>query len=124
MADEPEIWLPVVGYEDHYEVSSFGNVRRLARGRSTYPGRPVKQWRIWKGGHLGVSLCKHGVQKTHPVHRLVIRAWIGPGEWGIQAHHIDANCLNNRPDNLTYVSALDNYEEQYHRIYTLGLPVF
>ena len=28
-----EIWKPVVGYETLYEVSDFGNVRRIARGK-------------------------------------------------------------------------------------------
>ena len=27
--DEPERWLPVVGYEGRYEVSDLGNVRSL-----------------------------------------------------------------------------------------------
>ena len=28
-----EIWRPVIGYETLYEVSNFGNVRRIARGK-------------------------------------------------------------------------------------------
>jgi hypothetical protein len=118
---EEEIWLPVVGYEKTYEVSSLGRVRRSAPGRSTKPGRVLKQFPIWKAGHLGVSLCQNGKQKTFAVHKLVTRAWIGPMDWKQQVHHIDTVCTNNRADNLEYTSARENWEEQWHRRMTEGI---
>lgn len=29
-----EIWKPALGFEDLYEISNFGNIRRIARGKS------------------------------------------------------------------------------------------
>jgi hypothetical protein len=35
-----EIWKPVLGFEESYEVSNFGNVRRTARGKT------IESWKI------------------------------------------------------------------------------
>ncbi len=44
-------WRPVVGYEGLYEVSDQGQVRRVAPGMGTRPGRVLRA-RKDKGGYL------------------------------------------------------------------------
>ncbi len=102
-----EAWLPVIGYEKTYEISSLGRVRRSARGRSTHPGRLLRQFPIWKAGHLGVSLCQDAKQKTFPVHKIVALAWKDPPPdlIDVQIHHINEDCTDNRARNIEYTDA-------------------
>lgn len=81
-----EEWKPVVGYEDRYEVSDWGNVRSLDfyyQGRNQYGGvfRTHKKGRLLKqisdkDGYLIVCLHNNCEQKIKKVHQLVAMAWI------------------------------------------------
>lgn len=81
-----EEWKPVVGYEDRYEVSDWGNVKSLDyyyQGRNQYgsvftghkKGRILKQT-FDKDGYLMVCLHNNEGQTTKGVHKLVAKAWI------------------------------------------------
>lgn len=106
MADEqptPERWLPVVGYEGKYEVSSTGRVRSLSRRVEHRDG--TDRWldgRILKAtadrkGHLYVSL---GAGNRRWVHRLVIEAFVGPIPEGKMVLHWNDIPGDNRIENL------------------------
>jgi hypothetical protein len=123
--DGPELWASVQGYEGAYEVSTQGRLRRIAGGRGAIAGRILGQHPIWKAGHLGVSLCLCGRQKTFPAHKLVALAFIGPPPVEVvngikvqmQVHHMDGNNLNNRADNMEYISQVENLQEENARRY-------
>ena len=72
-----EYWKPVIGYEDVYEVSNMGTVRRsrqTARGtRKGYILTPSPNG----DGYPKVGLCKDGRQRTMTVHKIVARAFLG-----------------------------------------------
>ena len=93
----PERWLPVVGYEGHYEVSDFGHVRSLRR-------ETVSGWRGGKTlnpspdkiGRLEVRLHKNDKGKTRRVHQLVMEAFAGLPAPGQEVRHLDGNPANNR----------------------------
>lgn len=118
-----ETWRPVVGYEGIYEVSSLGRVRSLdkvvrsARSRSgkrTRRGR-ILQTRLSNSGRERITLWKDGHMKTIHVHRLVAAAFLGPSN--LTVNHKDENPLNNRLENLEYMTVGDNVR------YSLCRPV-
>ncbi len=99
---EGEVWKPIEGY-DHYEVSSFGNVRNKNTGRILKASK--------KGGYLSVGLSS-GKPKTFSIHQLVAKAFISNPENKLQVNHKDKNGMNNNISNLEWVT---NKENSIHR---------
>lgn len=108
-----EVWKDIKGYEGYYQISNLGRVKSLYR-MITRRSRPVNQYeRIMKGclqgkGYVGVTLSNGIAKKTHKVHRLVCKAFICDQDSSVQVNHIDGNKLNNRLDNLEWVSNMEN----------------
>lgn len=98
-----EHWKPVVGYEEHYEVSDMGNVRSLKFGKEKIlkPGEH-------NGGYLQVGLCKDGHRKYLLVHRLVAEAFIKNPNNLDTVNHKDEVKTNNVASNLEWMSMKDN----------------
>ena len=112
---QEETWKPVNGYEDSYEVSNLGVVRTLERKAShRYGFRIVKAKTLSAGltrkknGYLVVNLSVHNKPKSYTVHRLVAVAFIPNPNNLPHINHIDGNPLNNRADNLEWVSVREN----------------
>lgn len=105
-----EIWKPVVGYEDKYEVSNLGRVRSLDHevwgGRSFYKkrGRILSQNQTG-GQHPRVNL---GRDKTRLVHQLVMESFVGPAPEGMEVCHNNGQCSDNRAVNLRYDTRSSN----------------
>ena len=91
-----EIWKPIEGYENKYEVSNFGNVKRIKSGRILKPNAVSE-------GYLRVCLCD-GRWKHKLCHRLVGKAFIENPNNYPQIDHIDADKINNRVENLRWVT--------------------
>jgi hypothetical protein len=106
-----EQWLPVLGYEGLYEVSSAGQIRSLDR-----PGKrgQVRRSRILAlhpnpgSGYLEAGLSVDGRTRTRRVHQLVAAAFIGPRPPGREVRHLDGDKLNNQAGNLAYSSHSEN----------------
>lgn len=66
-----EVWKPIPGYLDLYEVSSFGRVKSLKYGR-------VKILKPHRGKrrYYYVVLVKDNLRKTFKIHRLVAEVFI------------------------------------------------
>lgn len=97
----PEVWLPVVGYEGYYEVSSTGLVKN-----SRY-NRPIKSHPD-KNGYLRVRFFIHGVKTKHFIHRLVANAFLINPDKSFQVNHKDGIKINNSASNLEWVSSRQN----------------
>lgn len=100
------IWLPVIGYERLYEVSSDGRVRSL-----NYRGTKGKVEEINQElckGYLQVKLYKEKVRQGEYVHRLVSKAFISNPNNLPQVNHIDEDKTNNKVSNLEWSSVKDN----------------
>lgn len=109
-----ERWLPVVGHEDSYEVSSWGRVRSLARtvergGHAMKVAARVLRPGAWSSGHPVVTLWRDGKSRTWGVHQLVARAHLGaPADDSLEVCHNDGNPSNNRVENLRWDSHAAN----------------
>lgn len=104
-----EIWLPVVGYEGFYEVSSLGRVMSLPRqtAKGFYGGCILKGNKA-PSGHVAVMLSKRGNIRRRMVHQLVAEAFIGPRPEGMETRHLNDVADDNRAENLAYGTSHDN----------------
>ena len=105
-----EIWKPVVGYEDAYEVSSRGKVRsvdRVTERGAKLRGVPLTEFKT-PHGYVRVGLCKHGKTRTTLVHPLVLEAFVGPRPAGSDCRHLNDVPDDNRIENLAWGSRSEN----------------
>lgn len=108
-----EIWLPINGYENLYEVSNLGRIKSLPKtwitGRGTLREKPetmMKLGTVW--GYLGVSLSKDKVEKSYRVHRLVADAFLNPVPNKNIVNHINGIKNDNRAENLEWCTDGEN----------------
>ena len=130
---EKEVWKPVDGYEILYEVSTFGNVRSVARQVSHGLGNGVRQLKSrninpWSDSHgyRSVSLSKHGKVTKFKVHRLVGNAFIPNPERKPTINHINEVRSDNRVENLEWATYKENNNHGGHNArvsLTLSKPV-
>lgn len=64
--------------------------------------------RINRSGYYQSNLYKEGKQITREIHRLVALAFIEGYENGLVCNHIDENKLNNKVENLEWLSPKQN----------------
>ena len=110
----PEEWRDIPGYEGYYQVSNHGEVRSLPRvvirkdgKKMPLKGKTLRSF-LDKDGYPRVNLRKVGAITQHPVHRLVLLAFLGGCPDGMQVLHGDGNPANNVISNLKYGSASEN----------------
>lgn len=113
-----EEWRAVVGFEDEYEVSSFGAIKSKARmakrtsklGRQAdyrVPERILKPWAA-SNGYLEIYLCRSGKRSVKLVHRIVAEAFIGAIADGLEVCHWNGIRDDNRAVNLRIDTASAN----------------
>lgn len=102
-----ETWRPVVGWDDLYEVSDQGQVRRTAPGPSTRVGRVLKPSTTSKGYSV-VRLYRNRVRLDKRVHRLVLEAFVGACPLGMECRHLDDDKSNNQLPNLVWGTRGEN----------------
>lgn len=121
-----EEWKDIYGYEGLYQVSNLGNVKSVKRqvivkGFQDDIIGNKKERLLTKtkkdNGYLRVTLHKDGKEKKLLIHRLVANAFIPKVDGKEQINHIDGNKENNNVNNLEWCN---NYENGYHRDFTLN----
>lgn len=105
---QDEIWKDVVGYEQFYQVSNKGRVRRK---RDDF----VYKSRTFTNGYKNVLLYKDGRWhrtggKSELVHRMVAMAFIPNPNNLPQVNHKDENKENNCVENLEWCTQKYNNE--------------
>lgn len=109
-----EVWLPVVGYEGMYEVSSEGRVRSLDRTNARgfrLKGRMLSIC-LSGGGYPSVGLCKNGRQRTYTTASLVLSAFVQPRPPGLHVLHENDVKTDNTPKNLYYGTHAENMRDR------------
>jgi hypothetical protein len=118
--NEPEIWLPVVGYEGLYSVSDLGRVRSeskmvFRRAGNNYRTK-ARIMRPGTGKHAPYQsvrlLDAAGVTTTRYVHHLVLAAFVGPMPAGQEGCHGDRDPTNNRKGNLRWDTRSRNHADK------------
>lgn len=108
-----EVWKPVVGYEDRYEISSIGRVKSLARKRWNGRGWATLPEKILKlqqdnHGYLHVGLCDGRSVKLSKVAILVAKAFIPNLDNKPCVDHINGIRTDNRVENLRWCTYKEN----------------
>jgi hypothetical protein len=109
MADE-ELWCVVPHTENKYEISSFGNFRKLIKV-CTHLGwvrtyKPVKLYK--QNGYYMVFFTNIGALNRFQIHRLVANQFVpNPNNYNV-VNHINGIKTDNRAINLEWVTQLQN----------------
>lgn len=119
MTNVNEIWLPIAGYENLYEVSNLGRVRSLTREIVTsnkkgywLKGKLIKPF-AKENLYQHVCLCKAGKPKSIYLHRIVAKAFLPNPDNKPQVNHINGNPQDNRVENLEWVTVSENHRHAY-----------
>lgn len=108
-----EVWKPVEGYEEFYQVSNMGRVRSIdrivAKGWRPY----LKHGRVLapqarQHGYLSVWLYTGDAKKQVSVHRLVAEAFCERKEGQDEVNHLNENKQDNRAENLAWCTRSEN----------------
>lgn len=113
-----ETWKLIEGFDGLFSVSNEGRIKQNHYEYISLQGHKIiKEEKIilpftWQSRYLRVDLVNHRKDKYYRkavyVHKLVAEYFIGPRPEGYVIDHIDGNYLNNRADNLRYVTQLQN----------------
>lgn len=122
MIEVGEVWKDIDGYEDKYQISSFGRVRSKAKmvrvgiknvNKVFKEEKELKPMKLTKG-YLGIRLYdKNLIGKNFKIHRLVANAFILNPNNLPQVNHVDGNKENNKVNNLEWCNCKDNMEHSY-----------
>jgi len=99
-------WRTVPRTNGSYEVSDEGEVRSMRRQGTA--GGTLKPY--WDDAYAVVNLHIDREQRHHFVHRLVLEAFVGPGD-GMDGRHLDGNPGNNSLSNLAWGTRSDNVND-------------
>lgn len=113
-----ELWLPVVGYENLYHVSSLGRIKGLKKfvTNRNNGGRVMEEKIITgkkRGLYLAVILCKDGILKAQSIHRIVASAFLANIENFPVVNHKDGNKHNNAVENLEWCTMSHNIKHAF-----------
>lgn len=108
-----EKWESIKGYENFYQISNFGNIKRLERkiphlGSIRIFKEKILTPSLEKKGYLKIRLSINNKMESFKIHRLVAKYFINNINNLNQINHIDGNKTNNHFSNLEWVSNREN----------------
>lgn len=108
-----EIWKPLPGWEDLYEISSHGRIKSLRRN-----GQIMKTGTGGPKARYPIAALTRTVYPT--IHRLVLETFVGPCPEGMEACHNNGNPADNRVENLRWDTHIANMADQ--RVHGTRVP--
>ncbi len=107
-----EIWKPIEGFEEEYEVSNLGRVRGYMHGNRYLLFKKTNPKIINPSsngtGYQKVCLCRETKKINKYVHRLVLITFKGNHPDKMQCAHLNGDRKDNRLSNLTWLTAKEN----------------
>lgn len=113
-----EIWKDILGFENYYQISNFGNVRskdRLVKSKNNSFAKKIGKIKkaAITNGYKTVLLSKENTEKGIGIHRLVALHFIPNPLNKKEVNHIDDNKLNNDLSNLEWATSSENSKHSY-----------
>jgi hypothetical protein len=106
MTNVSEIWKPCFNYENKYEVSNTGKIRKTKTKRELVG-------HISRKGYRRVSLSKENKNINQTIHRLIIQSFIGDMPNKV-VNHKNGIKTDNRIDNLEWVTISENTKHSFN----------
>lgn len=118
MEKQQEIWKTVIGYEGFYQVSNFGRVKSMPifiydKKRKWFKTANILNPKPSKIGYFIVTLCKKTIREKVYIHRLVADSFIPNTDNKSQVNHINGIKIDNRVENLEWVSCKENIQHAF-----------
>lgn len=111
-----EIWKPVVECPNCYLCSNYSRIKTLPRNGVKRDGIILKQ-SLKKDGYYQVVLQVYGKHLYRRVNRIIAQAFVpNPNDKPI-CDHIDNNPLNNKADNLQWLTNAENIQKYVNDVY-------
>lgn len=110
-----EKWIGFPGWEDRYDISSYGRLRGYVWGRKSLSvPRLVKTTKDKRTGYHKIMLHRGKEMKSSVIHRWVLLAFKGlPPDSKMEACHNDGNKDNNRLSNLRWDTKKNNKADMH-----------
>ena len=117
-----EIWKDIKNYEDKYQVSNFGRVKRKERYINNNGGYQKlnekiltqhKQYRKSDNEYIFVNFSIKHKTINKLVHRLVAEAFLENYDEKLEVNHKDGNKANNNINNLEMMTRSENKLHAY-----------
>lgn len=100
-------WKPIVGYEDKYLISNYGDVFSIRANREL-------SLKHNHDGYLRIQLWNKQVNQYRSVHILVMEAFTDKPFDKAVVNHKDGNKQNNKLDNLEWVTQKENIKHAWN----------
>lgn len=120
---EIEIWKPIIGYENLYEISNLGRVKRLSviRPMVSKVGNPTQRFykekilkpQKWSNEYLFIMLSKDKQTKQYSLHRLVAIHFIPNPDSKPEVNHKYGNKNDCRASSLEWSTPSENQKHSY-----------
>ena len=118
---EIEVWRYIPGWDNVYMVSNLGRVKSLDRyiyqknkhggiTKRLLKGRVLRPCLNKNRGYVYVTLQIQGQKENAKLHRLVCKSFYLNPHLKPDVNHIDGDKLNNRADNLEWVTREENMQ--------------
>lgn len=110
-------WRPIPDYEDTYEISDYGLIRRIRDGKNTKAGK-ILALNNDRLGYKRIQLWhdKKRIRQSFAVHRLVMLVFIGEPPEGREVNHKDGDKANNQLGNLEYITHQENIIHSFREL--------
>lgn len=104
MTNVNEIWVPAYNYQEKYEVSNLGKIRKISTKRELI-GHINHGYRV-------VSLTKNYKNTNKRVHRLVLQSFTGDKP-DLVVNHKNGIKTDNRLENLEWCTISENTKHSF-----------
>ena len=94
---------------ERYEVSNLGNIRKKLNNGNYKELKGSIQNR----GYKYFQTHREGKRTNHLIHHIVAKLFIGERPDKLVIDHIDRNPLNNKVENLRYITQKENTRKQF-----------